>query len=197
MMGRQKDMLISQSLIYYKWWVELVVHNMINTGKLLFLFMNPRRAFIKRLSIILFFEQYILTVLLFFLSFNYLSNYSIAFYYPTYMLSFCSFYMNHSQWKVAWESNCMTTSTRRLLREQSLIKRTLCITSLGPTCFVDWYGFMPMADNLFCCSKFSILHYRSRKKIQSCTNGSAKLGTTIIILILCLMHVLLSASNHK
>lgn len=74
MMGRQKDMLISQSPIYYKWWVELVVHNMINTGKLLFLFMNPRRAFIKRLSIILFFEQYISTVLLLFLSFNYLSN---------------------------------------------------------------------------------------------------------------------------
>lgn len=48
MMGRQSDMLIFQSQIFCKWWVELAGPNMINMGKPLFLFMNQKRASTRR-----------------------------------------------------------------------------------------------------------------------------------------------------
>lgn len=48
MMEKQRGTLIFQSLISCKWWVVLDGLNLINMGRQWFLFMNPRRASIKR-----------------------------------------------------------------------------------------------------------------------------------------------------
>ena len=106
-MEKQRDTLISPSQISCKWWVVRAVHNMINTEKQLFLFMNPRRASIKRLNQSSDVHNN---------SNGHIPYPSLYFYvWLRYNLRFCdcSSYMSHFLLRVVWGSNCMSTSMQR------------------------------------------------------------------------------------